>query len=57
MTPVLLTVAEAAERARRHPQTVRQWCNNGLRHQQRGTRGPIFIWESDLNTYLGAPGG
>lgn len=56
MTPVLLTLAEAAERARRHPETVRQWCKTeGLPYQQRRPRGPIHIWASDLDAFLGAP--
>lgn len=60
MTPVLLTLKEAAEYARRHPQTVRQWCkdaSNPLPHQRRGKHSSIYIWKDALDQYLGAPSG
>jgi len=58
MTPELLTLAEAAQHARRHPQTVRKWCrDNELPHQRRGKYGSIYVWLTDLDAFLGAPSG
>jgi excisionase family DNA binding protein len=50
----VLTVAEAAQRARRNPETVRRWIREGkLRASKVGTR--HVIGEADLEQWLEKP--
>jgi hypothetical protein len=57
MTPVILTIEEAAERAKVTPQDVREWIRNGLRATpvgKVGKRGPanFRIFDSWLIEFM-----